>query len=489
MRKETAQKLSEIQANIVKPHGRDHCWYLFFHFPEHLKEENYQSVRKAIGEFSCQITSGLSQVQEAINRKKYGLEGKVVSCLFLSKSGLDKIRLGKTNFRNHEFENLIKQFDDYSEEIYPYTKNEQTKEEVDLMIMIADDHYNVLEAYAVFVKKFFTESFVKSPKDQELKGETVKMKHLFTEKGKVIRIEEKYYEHFGFRDGLSKIPFWKKKNVELDIDSLSIVLDEQSNSIVAFQKIYQKVNEFHERVNEITRDMHFSDSKESLDQLKYDKEFQEKNEFNLAQFFGRFRDGTLLIHFGKPNMDIIKKNGVEANLNQEFNEYGLGQPTKGGYMKYDPYGKKCPFFAHIRKANIRDQESNADNGYCSESEVRIARRGIPFESKTSEGVIHKGLLFVSYQKHHCQFTGIQRWMRITDIPVEASGIDPIAGHSSFHIEGGPKTYILKKEWGNDTEENGVKVSFDFHKYVEFEPHIFFLAPSIPWMKRLIINCL
>src|SRR5581483_5304847 len=53
------------------------------------------------------------------------------------------------------------------------------------------------------------------------------------------------------------------------------------------------------------------------------------------------------------------------------------------YPKVDKYGTRCPFFAHIRKANPRGDDIGST--LCDQIKHRIARRGIPYGNPTCFG--------------------------------------------------------------------------------------------------------
>ncbi|MFB5676112.1 Dyp-type peroxidase [Paenibacillus terreus] len=128
----------------------------------------------------------------------------------------------------------------------------------------------------------------------------------------------------------------------------------------------------------------------------------------------------------------------------------------------DPQAVLCPFSAHIRKTNPRDETS--DSGSLSDSLVRrILRRGIPFGKSLpvdfetgitggdpQEG--NRGLMFVAYMTSiEMQFEFItQNWMNSKKEPKEG-GHDPIVGQNyrngrkrEFDLMG--REMVLDKEW-------------------------------------------
>ncbi|MEL6699631.1 MAG: hypothetical protein AAFP89_25560 [Bacteroidota bacterium] len=494
MKKRSKKILSQIQANIVKPHGRHHCWYLFFHFPK--SEESYQPIRKAIVGFSSRLTSGLVQVEEALKRKEYDVEGQVVTCLFFSEYGLEKIvpesHLIKNlkhditvpfksaypidSFKDSKEElNLIKEKMGLRSERDPNWEahHEDSNSRIDMVVMIADNHLETLTKYGDFVITYF---------------KTVgTIQHLFTEKGKAIKRGDACYEPFGFRDGLSKIPFWEKKNEKLNYKALSIVLDSDLGSGVTFHKYRQDVAKFYEAINKITYELFF----EGEPLLNRQAEFFERREYILAQFMGRFRDGTPLLYFDRPVMHTLEYDEHKKKLIENFNVYPLENPEDGGFLKDDKSGSKCPFFAHIRQSNPRDHLRDLQE-YCGGvTELRIARRGIPFEEVmvNEEGKVEitQGLYFMSYQSKRCQFEDIEKWRKTitAEVPRMEPAIDPFVGRSMASSV--KHSFDILKNWGSSEKEDKQTVELDISEFIKKRGEEYFYAPSLDWIKNLLHN--
>lgn len=105
----------------------------------------------------------------------------------------------------------------------------------------------------------------------------------------------------------------------------------------------------------------------------------------------------------------------------------------------DVHGERCPFGAHIRKVNPRDE--NTDHGPGNNNlQHRILRRGIPYGSEfdpASPDNNDRGLLFLCYQASIVdQFQLLMHdWVNKDDAPRPDSGFDPIitpVAGGSFH---------------------------------------------------------
>lgn len=150
----------------------------------------------------------------------------------------------------------------------------------------------------------------------------------------------------------------------------------RNGSFMAFRRLEQKVPEFWRFV------------REQAGRLGMDAELL------AARMVGRWKSGALLEL--APLRDDPRLGGDE----KRNNDFEFGD---------DPYQRKCPYAAHIRKAYPRDDTGN-------EAEVqrhRIIRRGIPFGPEVEPGETttrhSRGLMFVCYQTSiERQFEYIQR---------------------------------------------------------------------------------
>jgi Dyp-type peroxidase family len=94
----------------------------------------------------------------------------------------------------------------------------------------------------------------------------------------------------------------------------------------------------------------------------------------------------------------------------------------------DASGDVCPYAAHIRKVNPRDDPT--EQGGLKDTLTRmVLRRGIPYGAP---GDADRGLLFVCYQTSIVsQFTFLQQtWANNVKRPHDTSGFDPAIGQSS-----------------------------------------------------------
>jgi len=124
----------------------------------------------------------------------------------------------------------------------------------------------------------------------------------------------------------------------------------------------------------------------------------------------------------------------------------------------DPDGTVVPLAAHVRKANPRDETTNAA-GFADTLTHRIIRRGIPFGTSLAPGTLpgdpaanppypnDRGLFFLCYQSSIArQFEFMQRhWANNPDFPTKGAGQDPIASQAtlpgSFTLPGRPAHHI------------------------------------------------
>jgi deferrochelatase/peroxidase EfeB len=96
----------------------------------------------------------------------------------------------------------------------------------------------------------------------------------------------------------------------------------------------------------------------------------------------------------------------------------------------DAVGTACPFFAHVRKVNPRDDAVDFGSSGVT-LQFQMLRRGIPFGKiwpGQNDGE-ERGLLFISYQTSIAnQFHQLMtRWVNEKAAPLPGSGIDPLIG--------------------------------------------------------------
>jgi Dyp-type peroxidase family len=166
-----------------------------------------------------------------------------------------------------------------------------------------------------------------------------------------------------------------------------------------------------------------------------------------AMMVGRFEDGSPALLHAAPSGNRPEN---------DFNYAG------------DPAGRRCPLHAHIRKTNPR-------NG--SERGVIMARRGIPYGGGEGSGA-PVGLLFMSYNKNiPAQFEFIQQsWANNIIFPAGGTGLDPIIGQAPGRRAPYADCPIAH---GNPGSHTG-----DFQQYVTMRGGEYFFAPSISGLKNL-----
>ena len=421
--------LGDLQAVILKHHGRDHAYHIFLKFP---KDENKIEEIKCWFDGFCQgITSAKEQL---LKSKAYRLslrngvepdDGGPVTGFYLSYSGYKALGVQKYAPKDPAFK---KGMAGRHKELNDQPKTwEKGFEDADAMILIADDNIKRLRGLRDKTIHFFAplKAIVNIQKGERL-----------------LNSEGDDIEHFGYRDGISQPLFLRdqvnrKSREKFDPSApLDKILVEDKGgkyktsfgSYLVFRKLEQNVKLFKEL-------------EEELDNL-----LESEDEIAGGLAVGRFEDGTPVTELSGPDLNEL----VDNDFNYED----------------DKEGSKCPFHAHIRKVNPRNEDK-----------VIIARRGIPYDDHGRNNTLSilpedgVGLLFLCFQSSIVdQFEKMQQMANDT-----TNGIDPIIGQG----ESKPSNWPLK--WGKK------KVgSFDFgQKHVTMKGGEYFFAPSISFLQSLI----
>lgn len=217
----------------------------------------------------------------------------------------------------------------------------------------------------------------------------------------------------------------------------------RNGSFLVVRHLEQKVDDFHEWIHTQTNQLRMDEDCHLTDV---------SDEWVYAKVMGRWRSGHPLVRYpdeGGPLPDKGKDLSLDdANLENAF-DYGT----------LDPQGHRCPFGAHIRRANPRDS-LNPDNPLTLSisNRHRILRRGRFFETPaTDDSKRQEGTFFICLNGDiERQFEFIQQnWMNAPAFHGLSGEIDPIVGMRPSE-NGGTypySTFTMPSEHGPDQLTN------------------------------------
>lgn len=153
--------------------------------------------------------------------------------------------------------------------------------------------------------------------------------------------------------------------------------------------------------------------------------------------------GAILVGRWPSGWPVMRGDADKGSAQQGENYFGFSEPVTAALpgdlnplSNADPEGITCPFSAHIRKVQPRDDST--DQGSMERTfQKLLIRRGITYGPEMTEKEDHadRGLLFVSYQSSITdQFEFIMNdWVNDQDKPKSAGGQDPILSGSKDFI--------------------------------------------------------
>lgn len=459
--KSTDAFLADLQANILKGHGRNFAHHIFIRFDQ----KQIQATRDWIKRLATTtLTSAAGQLQASarFNEGKT-TDGGPVFTFSLSATGYDKLGLTHVKPDSSSFNDGMKKKADILGD-NPATW-EPPFQEIDALLIIADDNSNTAALNAGNMIAELS-AFAQVLHDQ--RGNVLK-----TQCGIGI-------EHFGYADGISQPLFLasdiaKQPSVKEwdDATDISLLLVEEKGSeggaqrfgsFLVFRKLEQNVKAF--------KDAEGDNAVPGVLPVIKDVDGNDNSELAGAMLVGRFENGTPVI-----NSSIEAVNNPPKQTN-DFN------------YTNDTGAIKCPFHAHIRLMNPRNGDVQAGDV----REHRITRRGIPYDeagripldriTSISDDLLDNnqpekgvGLLFMCYQSQiENQFEILQAFWANKGLifPHQTDGQDSLISQGTNP----PKT--LPRQWGQPAQTN----PFSFDGFVKMKGGEYFFTPSIPFLSAL-----
>lgn len=453
--------LNNLQANILKGHGRNFAHHLFIQ----IQPGKVAQAKQWIKTFAAQtITSAKTQI-EATDLFNAGSipDGGTVFTLSLSAAAYDLLGItGKpasNTFRNGMAANAALLGDD------PANWDPHFKQTQHILIIVADDHAKTAKEKAQKIIKEI-KTFGKLILDQ--KGNVLKMSN-----GTGI-------EHFGYADGVSQ-PLYLKEDIDRQISTnewddttnldrllvpdTTTPVPDSFGSYFVFRKLEQNVKGFKTAEGDNGR-------AQAVCPVINDATNTPNPDLGGAMIVGRFESSTPVV---KKSIDNISNPPVITN---DFN------------YADDLQAVKCPFHAHTRLMNPRDGDTVAGDVRSH----RITRRGMPYDeagripekkiTKITDEMLDRkqptkdvGLLFMCYQESiENHFEILQGfWANRGQIGGHnVNGQDSIIGQGSNP----PKT--LPARWNHAPQT----ASFSMSGFVKNKGGEYFFTPSISTLKTL-----
>jgi Dyp-type peroxidase family len=424
--------LTNVQANILKGHGRKFTANVFFKITDPNRARSWLS--------RLDITSALTQLMETERFKQRGQPGDTVIGLAFSALGLQALGVDARKLRALE--------PSFLNGMQKAALNDPASAQWDIdlphgWLLIADAEKAVLERVLI----------------NALEGSAGAIQVQQIEYGEELRNPAgNGLEHFGYVDGRSQ-PLAMQNDVDNEFTNGVVRLFDPavhlSQALVAdpfapgcyasyfvFRKLEQNVAAFKAREAELAIQLGL---------------FGEQAERAGALVVGRFEDGTPVV-----------------SANEEQGESAV--PNNFNYAS-DPAGRRCPFHAHIRKTNPRGPDTN---------QYLMFRRGIPYGGPRLDlatGVAAKnfpsggvGLLFQAYMSSISnQFEVTQAgWANNPMMSKAGPGLDPVIGQNPT---------APAQDWPYAFDESSTR-RFDFRDFVTMRGGEYFFAPSIPMIRSL-----
>lgn len=464
--------LKNLQGNILKGHGRDHTWNIFFQ----LGTGNPAAIaasKRVLREFgNYHVTDAYTQLLTTELFKANGTDGGTFCAAFLSARGYATLGLAfNAPPGNGAFGPGMKNPASLTALADPALGNWQQDfvKPFDGMILLGDDNVARGAAAAQEIRELL-----------EKAGGIVHHVQL----GKAIRnAAGEGLEHFGYVDGRSQ-PLMLVEDIENEAQAgiahwdptfplnTALVRDPLSpdpnafGSFFIFRKLEQRVADFKAREQKLATDLGLTG---------------EDRERAGALVVGRFEDGT-------PVTTSESARGAK--------------PVNDFDYTADAAASRCPFHAHIRKTNPR-----GSGGFEPEPAERLhimARRGITYEDtgraihpdglpevETEAEFTAKvlpllppdgvGLLFMAYNaKLDNQFVFTQQtWANNQGFPnaPAAPGIDGVIGQGPNL----PAGQVYPKLWDDAI---GGTAARDFSGFVHMKGGEYFFAPSLMFLRNL-----
>lgn len=450
--------LDDLQANIVKGHGRHQTGHIFIGFGG-MGADAVAAVVRTLGQH---CTSAHRQLR---TNRRYAphLDAGVVRCLFLSGSGYAALgKHAKTPPGDAFRAGMEASGGKLADPPRPDWGVGWRGPKPDAMFLIADTDVDVVTAELEAAEGWLGDA-----------GAHV----LFVERG--LQQTRSFrpgfpegVEHFGYVDGRSQPLVLAEETAEphqhwksLFPPSQFLVADPNGRSEVSagsyfvFRKLEQDVRGFNAAETKLGHDL-FGPAATSaqLDRAG-------------AMVVGRFEDGTPL----------------------SLADHELKQPVANDFnFDADPAGAKCPFHSHIRKVNPRGDVKRTfhlsdDHG---DRDPIMIRRGITYGAKRpmsaddsefaddgTEPQHHSGLLFMAYMASvEKQFEFVQQsWADNAGFVRPATGIDPVIGQSSDPAD-------FKHSYLDGWTPGATAKVASFDKFVTTLGGEYFFAPSLSFLR-------
>ena len=456
--------LEDLQANILKGHGRDFAAHIVISFAGMAPDDVAALLRTLAG--VC--TSAGHQLRNN-HRLPPHLEGGTIRCLFLSANGYRALGPHAALPPGVAFSDGMRAPVRGLNDPAPteWDPGWSAAEPIaDAMFLVADSDNLVVTQEVRAVTEWLG-----STAARVLTIERGRQQHrVFAPGGPSLGVE-----HFGYVDGRSQ-PLFLQEDIDNELASAGganwrpgfpaerfIVPDpngrtaHSAGSFFVFRKLEQNVLGFRQATNQLAAALGLA----AADAARAG-----------AMVVGRFQDGTPLTLQGAPAL--------------------LDPPNDFNYA-VDAAGLRCPFHAHIRKTNPRGDLTVLGLPESAEREPIMARRGITygcrdrladdsdFADAGHEPTSGVGLLFMAYMRDiEAQFEFTQkRWANNPNFAPSATGIahgiDPVIGQG-----GGPggSMHIYQDGW----TAGAAPQSLSFASFVTMKGGEYFFAPSLSFLR-------
>lgn len=444
-----AALLDDLQANILKGHGRNHTVNLFLQFDP----AKQGAIKGAIHQLSGHLKTAKQQLQEAEDFKTSKKDGGTVRCFMMTFAGYQALGVAAKappTPPGSAFQSGMKARTVVLADPAPAAWDAHFNQNIHAMLLLADEDTERLQAERDSVL-----NSLKAVGVTLVGEEQGNQQH--NDRGDGV-------EHFGYVDGRSQ-PLLLTEDVEHEraaTDGTSMwdpafpadqVLVTNAGALLGsffvFRKLEQNVFAFKRKEQDLSVALGLTG---------------DDRELAGAMMVGRFEDGTPVV--------LRNKAGIGGDVPNNFN------------YSDDATGVKCPFHSHIRKTNPRGS-GGAESQLLERGHI-MARRGITYGER-EDGMGDRpeekvGLFFMSYQKsleNQFEFTQ-STWANNPGFPIVPApqpGIDPVIGQGANPVG----TQQTPRQWGNPAT---LKTSSNFAGFVKMKGGEYFFAPVISALRSL-----